>query len=125
VFTPEGLTGVTALGQSFLITLNPDATTQQLTCQFVDTSSQRRRLQAAGLSSFLGALIGAVAGFAAGFPFVGALVGFATALTGSVVTAATTASLDSRYTSTGTWVADDGSTAPRANKPQPLKAVSA
>lgn len=125
-FTPEGdLSGVTVLGQSFLIksSLIPsDPTKQQLTCQFVDTSAQQRKIKAAGTSAVLGGLIGAVAGFAAGFPWLGALIGFASALTGSSVT---TASLDSRYTSSGTWVADDGSTGRIIVGPRYVKAVSA
>lgn len=128
-FTSEGdLTGVAVGGQSFLITSSPltsDPTKQQLTCRFVDTSTQQRRVKAAGTSALLGALIGAVAGYAAGLPFVGALIGFATALTGSVVTAASTVSLGARYTSAGTWVADDGSGTRLAFEPQPLKVVRA
>jgi hypothetical protein len=117
-FTPEGgLTGVTAQGQSFLITL--DSTLQQLTCQFLDTSSRRRTLRAAGLSAFLGSLIGVAAGVAGSQPLVGALVGLAAALTGSLVTATAVGSLGSRFDSSGAWVADDGKTGNKVPLPDP------
>jgi hypothetical protein len=120
--------------QSFRIQLDSPT---QISCQLVNASPRLVMLRSAGPSTFLGALIGAVAGFFVGFPLAGSLIGFAAALTGSVVTAAANASLSisslirvflgntrvGKYTSSGTWVADDGSAGTLALVRPPLQAA--
>ncbi|HEV7505979.1 MAG TPA: hypothetical protein VGS07_13815 [Thermoanaerobaculia bacterium] len=97
----DSLVGINSDNKIFRIQQNSPT---RISCQLVDALPRLPRLLAAGLSAFLGALVGAVTGFFAGFPVDGTLIGIVAALTGSVVMAIT-----DKYTSAGTWVADDGS----------------